>query len=195
MSNREALYRGLSHAAWGYFLLHFDFNLGPVSILPRFGGYLLLLSAIKKLSSERRDLALLRPLCILLAVWNTADWLFSWVGADLDGLVPPLDVLIAVAGLYFHFQFLTDMAALAEAHQPEGDNLNQRLLHRRTAYVVLTTLASALLYLPGGRYGDAKTAAVIVLTVVLMIVAVLVMLGLFELRRIFREEQEEQPDV
>jgi len=195
MSDRETLYSGLSNAAWGYFLLHFDFNLGPVSILPRFAGYLLLLSAIKKLSGERRDLALLRSLCVLLAVWSAVDWLFSWVGADLDGLFPPLDILIAAAGLYFHFQFLTDMAALAETHQPEEDNLDRRILHRRTAYVVLTTLASALLYLPAGRYDDRRTAAVMVLTVVLMIVAVFIMLGLFELRRIFREEQEEQPDV
>ena len=64
--NRD-IYSGLSNAAWGYFFLHFDFNLNNVSIFPRFVGWLLLLSACKKLSGERRDLALLRPLAVLLA--------------------------------------------------------------------------------------------------------------------------------
>ena len=31
MDNREKLYSGLSKAAWGYFLLNFDINLGTVS--------------------------------------------------------------------------------------------------------------------------------------------------------------------
>ena len=37
--NRETVYRGLSNAAWGYFFLHIDFNLGvnqtSVNVLPR----------------------------------------------------------------------------------------------------------------------------------------------------------------
>ncbi|MDE6998163.1 MAG: hypothetical protein K2P04_09875, partial [Oscillospiraceae bacterium] len=70
MTDRENLYKGLSHAAWGYFFLNFDFYLGTVSIFPRFAGYLLFLSTIGKLAGERRDLLLLRPLCVLLAVWN-----------------------------------------------------------------------------------------------------------------------------
>ena len=50
MTDRETLYSGLSNAAWGYFLLHFNFNLGfngvRINILPEFAGFLLLLSAI-----------------------------------------------------------------------------------------------------------------------------------------------------
>lgn len=192
MDNQETLYRGLSNAAWGYFLLHVDFNLGTVSILPRFAGYLLLLSAIRKLSGERRDLSLLRPLCVLLAVWSGIDWLFSWAGADLSGMLPPVDVLVSVAGLYFHFQFLTDMAALAETCQAEGDNLDQRLLNRRTAYTVLTTAALVGLRLPVGRYEDEKIVVGMALVLVLLVVALFIMGGLFELRRCFREQEKNQ---
>lgn len=197
MADRETLYRGLSHAAWGYFFLHFDFNLNNVSIFPRFVGFLLLLSAINKLSGERRDLALLRSLCILLSVTNGVDWLCSWVGADPSGLFPPLDMVILVAGLYFHFQFLTDMAALAEQHQPEEDNLDQRLIHRRTAYIVLSTVAYVILYLPAGRgrYEEVRAVAVTALAVILLIVALFIMKGLFDLRRCFREEAEDQPEA
>lgn len=195
MTDWETMHRGLAHAAWGYFFLHFDFNLGTVSVLPRFVGYLLLLSAVGKLSVERRDLALLRPLCILLAVWNGVDWLCSWVGMDAGSLLLPLSLVIAAAGMYFHFQFLTDMAALAEAHQPEGGDLDQRLLRRRTAYIVLTTAASVLIYLPAGAFAGQRGAAVTVLTLILLAAAVLIMIGLFELRRVFGETGEEQPDV
>ena len=76
--DRETLYRGLSHAAWGYFFLHIHFKLNHVDILPAFAGWLLLLSACQKLSGARRDLALLRPLAVLMSVWNGADWLAAW---------------------------------------------------------------------------------------------------------------------
>ena len=193
MTDRETLYTGLSRAAWGYFLLHVDFNLGTVSILPAFAGYLMLLSACEKLSGERRDLALLRPLCILLAVWNGVGWLFSWVGADPGGLFPPLDVILTVANLYFHFQFLTDMAALAETYQPEEGDLDRRLRRRRTVYIVLLTAAFALLYLPAGRFQEQRAYVLVALAVVLVLTALFLMAGLFELRRCFRKEETNQP--
>lgn len=186
---RENLYEGLSNAAWGYFFLHIDFNFGTVSIFPRFVGFLLLLSAIGKLSGERRDLALLRPLCVLLAVWNGVDWLFSWAGADLDGIIPPLDLIIAAAGLYFHFQFLTDMAGLAGTYQPEGGNLDRRLLHRRTAYIVLVTAAALAGDLPARLWGRWLEWVMTGLAVAGVVVALFIMAGLFELRRIFRKEE------
>lgn len=189
-NERENLYNGLSNAAWGYFLLHVDFNLGTVSILPRFAGYLLLLSGIGRLSGERRDLALLRPLCILLAAWNGVDWLLSWTGADLGGLIPPLSPIIMAAVLYFHFQFLTDLAALATQYQPEGGGLDKRLLRRRTAYIVLLTVVQVILYLPAGPYEDVRGSVVTALAVVLLVVALFIMGGLFDLRRLFRKPGE-----
>lgn len=185
--DREVLYRGLSHGAWGYFFLHFDFNLGTVSIFPRFAGFLLLLSAINKLSGERRDLSLLRPLAALLAAWNGLDWLASWAGGDIDGHILFLDLMMTVANLYFHFQFLTDMAALAGQYQPAGDDLDRRLRRRRTAYVVLTTVIALILNLPEGLLGDWQRWMAMGMAVIACIVAVFVMTGLFGLRRCFRE--------
>lgn len=191
-SERENLYRGLTRVAWGYFLLHVDFNVGTVSVLPAFAGYLLL---IRVLSGERRDLALLRPLCILLAAWNGVNWLLSWAGTSLNGRCPPLDLIISAAGLYFHFQFLTDMAALAETYQPEGSDLNRKLLRRRTVYLVLTTAAQVILYLPAGWYEDQREFMVGALAVVLLAATLFIMMGLFELRRLFREDAENRPVV
>lgn len=189
MTDREKLYHGLSQAAWGYFFLSFDVNLNNVSVLPRFVGWLLLMSAIGKLSEERRDLALLRPLCVLLAVWDGVDWLLSWGGGDLDGTILFLELLVAVAGLYFHFQFLTDMAALAERYQPEGEGLDQRLRRRRTAYLVLTTAVTLTGDLAQRFPGELWLWAIGCLGIAGCVSALMVMVSLFQLRRFAREGQ------
>ena len=191
----RSIYDGLSHAAWGYFFLPFDFSLNNVSIFPRFVGWLLLLSACAKLSGQRRNLALLRPLAILLAAWHALDWLLSWGGADVTGHILFFDLLTAVAGLYFHFQFLTDMAALAARYQPDGAGLDGKLRRRRTVYVVLITLVALLgdfgllVELPE-HLGEWLAMGMVVTA---LIAAFLIMAALFRLRRFFREGETEQP--
>lgn len=196
MTDRETMYQGLSHAAWGYFFLNFDFNLGTVSIFPRFVGYILFYLAIGKLSGERRDLALLRPLCVLLGVWAGADWCMNWGGGTVDGHVLFLDLLTAAAGLYFQYQFLTDLAALAEAHRPAADNdLDRRLRSRRTAYILLVTVLSLFSTLLSPMLeADWRTVVVLGLAVIAMIASLLVMAALFELRKFFLGPQERDPE-
>lgn len=182
MDNRENLYSGLSKAAWGYFLLVFDINFGNVSILPSFAGCFLLYSALPYLAEEQRELMLLRPPCLLLAVWNLAGWLLSWFGAALYGKFIFLDLLAAAAGLYFHFQFLTDMAALAEKLQEPDSKLDCQLRKRRTLYMVLTALLQIVHYLPR-LTPELTTGLTFCLGLVYGIVAFLVMYALFRLRR------------
>lgn len=198
MTDYERLYTGLTHAAWGYFLLHFNFNLNfggsSINILPEFAGLLLLLSAVNKLSSERRDLALLRPLCILLAVWHGAKWGLAIIGLSLDDMrFVYLSLIVMAATLYFHFQFLTDMAALAEQYQPEGESLDRRIRSRRTALLVLTTagdlMGDAAQLLRNEYQAEMLAVAGVCLAVVLLIVAILIMVSLFQLRRFVRETE------
>ena len=187
MTDRSSLYKGLSCAAWGYLFLCLDFNLGNVSILPRFAGWLLFLSAIEKLKEERRDLALLQPLGVLMALWTGADWLASWAGRDVDGLFPPLDLVIAAAQLYFLFQFLTDLAALAETYHPEGRLLSRQILLCRTVQTVLVTLFSLAPYLPAGPSNDVTGVAVLILAAGYCILGLWLMISLFSLRRAFQD--------
>ena len=190
MTEQSTLYSGLSNATWGYFFLNFDINLGTVSIFPRFVGFLLFLSAIGKLSGARRELALLRPLCVLLAVWAAIDWLLSWTGGGVDGHILFLDLLVGAAGLYFHFQFLTDMAALAEQYQPEGGDLDARIRRRRTVYIVLITLIALASDLAPQRIITESDIALVALgatALIALITALFIMAALFELRRCFRE--------
>ena len=106
--DRGQRYRGLSQAAWGYFLLLLNFNLTfnntiSINLLPSFAGALLLLSATGSLSAERRDLKLLRPLCGLLAAWHLIDWVLNLVGLSVSGRFLYLDLAVGAASLYFHF--------------------------------------------------------------------------------------------
>ena len=207
MTDYERLYTGLSHAAWGYFLLHFYFNLNfdsvSINILPSFAGALLLLSAVDKLSAERRDLKLLRPLCMILAAWHLADWLLALAGTSLTGKILFLDLIFTAVLLYFHFQFLTDMAAIAEKYQPEEETLNRRILRRRTVLLVLATIADVAsglfqaadlgqmmkMEMPFGLL----TIALGVLLAVTLIVIVMIMFSLFQLRRYVRNWGEAEP--
>ena len=185
MTDRNTLYEGVSHAAWGYLFYYLDINLGTVSILPRFVGCLLLLSAIRCLSEERRDLALLRPFGILLTLWSGADWIASWMGRTLDEWFLPLNLVVSVASLYFHFQLFTDLAALAAAYQQPGDNLDRRLLRWRTVHVALTTSAAlAAACLPAV---DIQIEYFIFLAVIAAPVALCLMAALFSLRKLFQE--------
>ena len=190
MTDREKLYSGLSNAAWGYFFLTFDFNLNNVSVLPRFVGFYLLFSAIGKLSGERRDLNLLRPLCILLTGWSGLDWLLSWLGGDVEGHILFLDLLVTVVTLYFHFQFLTDMAALSECCQPEDDNLASRIRGHRTAFTLLITVFGLMADLTPVLPWEWWAGMIGFGALITCIVALMIMLDLFHLRKLIRSEEE-----
>ena len=140
-NGREKLYLAIRHIAWGYVLLYLDINLATFNILPDWAGFLLILSALPALSDEIPSAALLRPFAILLAAWEGFEWLAKLfeasIGADLT--VPFLIVNVIV--LYFHFQLLTDLAALSEKH---GCPQTRRLLQLRT----VNTLISTALALP-----------------------------------------------
>lgn len=191
MTDRSSLYKGLSCAAWGFLFLNLDFNLGSVSILPRFAGWLLFLRAIDALKEARRDLALLRPLGLLLALWTGADWLASWAGRDVDGHFPPLDLVVSVAQLYFLFQFLTDLAALARAYcrEPEAADLGRKILLCRTVQTVLVTAIALSPYLlrPGWLPSGLMDGTVLILALAYALLGIALMLYLFHLRRAFQD--------
>lgn len=192
MTDRQTLYDALSKAAWGYFFLYFDINLGTISILPSFVGFLLFLSAIKLLKEERRDLELLRPLGTLLAAWHGIDWLFSCFGTTLDGRFPILDLIISLAAVYFHFQMLTDYAALAAQHQQPEQDLDRRLLKWRTRQTLLLTAMSLCAH-PLRFLTDLWEPTLMVLALAGFITSLCIMFTLFDIRRLFRKAPDQLP--
>ena len=199
--NHERLYRGVSHAAWAYFFLYFNINLGSINILPDFVCYLLLWSAIGCLEEEERDLTLLRPLCVVLGVWAGADWVFTLFQEPLDGQFPPVDLFLAVAAIYFHFQLFTDFAHLAARYQPQGEELDHSLLRLRTVHTLLLTAFAVLGYcfpngaqftFPGSSLPEGVAWFLLMgMALAAMLVALMLMFGLFSLRKYFRPTEEE----
>lgn len=174
--------KALSEAIWGYVFLYFNLNIGAVDLLPEFVGWILLLSAVRGLEGERRDLKLLRPFACVMIVLSVLEWLGSFLGLSVGGLFLPLDLVIAAVRLYFHFQFLTDCAALAWEYA--APVVRCRLLRWRTAQAVMHTVSMLLVcFLPGlEEWGSAVVA---VLAGANIVVVLCVMAALCALRRLF----------
>ena len=129
---------------------------------------------------------------VLLAVWTTLDWGASWMSGDIDGLFLPLDLLVAVAQLYFLFQFLTDRAGLAGAYLPEDDGrvLSRLILKLRTVQTILVTVFALIPYVTGWTPESFATGVVLVLGIVYCLLGLYLMMLLFTLRKYFKDEVE-----
>lgn len=169
---REKLCDGVKHIAWGYLLLYFNINLGTLNILPNWLGYILILGALPVISEAEKSAKLLRPLGILLALWEGVQWVSFFFGGTFDGYA--LEVIVAVVSLYFHFQLLTNLANVAAKYGcPEKD----RILKLRTVRTVIAT--AIMLPIPWEEY----MAGLAVTAIVGMIVTIWICSVLFSLRR------------
>ena len=137
MDDYNRLYNALSKVAWGYFFTYFNFNLNTVSITPNFVGYILIFLAIDILKDEVSEVALLKPLAVILILWHGVCWFASWGGMNLENETGFFSIITALVNLYFHFQLLTNLAAVAVRYQPEGMALDDNLLQYRTLMTVL----------------------------------------------------------
>ena len=77
---REELADAVKRIAWGYVLLHVNVNLGSLNILPNWLGYLLILGVLPMLGEREPSALLLRPLGILLALWEGVLWALTLFG-------------------------------------------------------------------------------------------------------------------
>ena len=182
MTDYHKLYSGISKAAWGYFFLYFNININNVSILPSFVGYLLFLSAINLLKEEERELSLLRTLGVIMALWTGAEWLASFVGLSLEGMWQFIDIIIGLANLYFHFQFLTNLASVAAKYQPEGYELDAKLLRYRTLQTVMLTAIEIMIHVQPWL-SEVWSVISIGMLLVYLIAGICLMKALFNLRK------------
>lgn len=182
MTNHQKLYSGISKAAWGYFFLYFNINFNNVSILPSFVGYLLFLSAINLLKDEERELSLLHTLAVIMALWTGVEWLASFVGLNLEGMWQFIDIIISLVNLYFHFQFLTNLASIAAKYQSEGYELDAKLLRYRTLQTVMLTAIEVIIRFQPWL-SEAWTVISICMLIVYLIAGICLMKALFDLRK------------
>lgn len=185
MTDRDILCRNIGKLGWGYCFLYFNLNMNGITLLPAFVGYLLFLSAIKVLQGEEPELALLRPLGLILACWNGICWLCSWVNVDVQ--ITVVDLLIRLVNLYFHFQLLTNLANLAGRYAL--DELSCRLLTCRSIHTVLLTVLILLEYLFQGMQ-EWSTWVTLGIALGYMVVAIVVLSAIFKLKNCLRPTSE-----
>lgn len=164
---REQIANAVKKIAWGYVLLHVNINLGSLNILPNWLGYVLMLGALPILGESEPSALLLRPLGILLALWEGLLWGLTLFGVSFDSTV--LNVIATALSLYFHFQLLTNLSELARQNDcPE----ERRILHLRTVRTLLITAFS--LPVPWRQYEGLTIVFVLInLVVALWICSVL----------------------
>lgn len=180
MNNRTQLAAAVKRIAWAYVLLHVHINLGTLDVLPDWAGDLMIVSALGVLAQEEPSAGLLKPFGIILAVWNGVKWIFALLGGSWDGGL--LGLIATVVSLYFHFQLLTNLAAVSEKYNcPQ----TKRILTLRTVQTVLTTILA--LPLPWEEWEQ----AMVLLLIVSLVVVIWICSVLFSLRRSLEEPVQE----
>ena len=138
----------LSRIAWAYVFLLIDFSMSvndfSINVLPGWIGFLLIFLALPSVEEQEPSASLLRPLVILLGLWEVIRWVGTLVtGSVFD--VPLLTLILSALSMYFHFQFLTNLSSIARAHGLLEDS--EKLLHLRTGLTLFTALVTILYFL------------------------------------------------
>lgn len=187
MTDYQKIYDGISKAIWGYFFLYFDINLGTISILPSFVGYILFLKAIDLLEEEERELSLLKTLGLFLVAWNVIEWLAKCVGYSFGNKWQFVTLIAGLLNMYFHFQFLTNIASIAIKHQEENCAYDKTLLSCRTIQTLMLTVflvVTNLSFIPE----DILIYPTFILAIIYIIVCIYIMATLNGLRKNLKTE-------
>lgn len=152
---RMQVHRALSLvvAAQVFFLI--DIRLGTLNILPDWAGYLLLWPAIKVLGQYARELELCRSLCLLLGIWDGLGWLLVILSRrELleGGEFQLVELVVTVAGIYFHFSLFTALAILAERYSIRP-SLDRKLRIYRNLALIIRVLGALKPYFPRLQQG------------------------------------------
>ena len=136
MEQKEQLSRALRKIFWAYILLYFDINLGTIDILPAWIGYIHFNQAINDcIEKEESSANLLKPICLILTIYRLIDWFVIMLGLEMNIII--VREVFSVIALYFHFQFLTNLANVARKYECSIENT---LLALRTVHTVMMTI-------------------------------------------------------
>lgn len=125
----------VKQVAWAYIILHFDFHLGTLNVVPDWLGYTFIIHALADLREAEPSAELLRPLGILLGVVDGIGWFGEMLGFSMD--IPIIGIFVSIISLYFHFQLLTNLAEISELYKCSE---TKGILRLRTIRTLLMSL-------------------------------------------------------
>ncbi len=100
-----------------------------------------------------------------------------------------VDIIIGIVNIYFHFQLLTILASIAAKYQPDGYELDEKLLRYRTLQAVMLTALIIIGYFVKWLESVGMLASVCML-IVYLIAGILLMKALFGLRRCISSDND-----
>ena len=138
MNRFQTLARWTRIAAWGYLFLYLNLKINNWNLLPEWVGWVLLYFAVRGLKEEQPKLSLLEKFAAALGLWA----LLAWIPAlELPAWTAPASLAFSLMGMYFHFQFLTELSQIARRYEDSftRPGLAGGLLTARTWVVVIQT--------------------------------------------------------
>lgn len=191
MSKREEFAAAIKLAAWGYIFILFNINIGTLDLLPNWLGYIFLLVSAGKMANHIDGAKHLRVLAMILTASSAVDFveqLFSF--SILSGFYV-VSIIISVVGLYFHFEFLTYTADIAEKFAPEK---KKGIIISRNAYVILNCVTTVwVLFL--GELVEEYVYSTFLLIIAQFCVMIYICRSLFSLAKALRENAEENEEI
>ena len=192
MEQNKNLYSAITKIAWGYICILVNINIGSVNILPAFVGYILILDSLRLLKEKCKNIMLLRPLAIILIIWNIFTWLQTSFAIQSSTAIY-IGFIIEIIQLYFNFQLITELSRLATEYQGEAQHIDKALLTRRNIYTAVTTtyyLLSVVPYLITANTNifaivDGLTSFLFIIGIVTLIVGFMLIYTIFGLRKLF----------
>lgn len=206
MSENNSLISGISKIAWGFVFILFHLKINSIDLLPDFVGYILVAIGIGSLAENLGHLKLLRPLSIIIAIWTASVWftetltLTSITAGYMSTVMGYLSTAMGVVSLIFTIILLTDLSILAAKHQPEGKNLDRRLIVARNIYAVCYSVSIALSLSVLMTFNKApefltglSMGLSLVMGIAMLVTMIIILVSLFTLRKFITEAELKPP--
>lgn len=134
------LYVGaLYQIIFGFIFIVFDIRIQTTHFLPDWIGYYLFYKAIDGIGEYEESAKLLRPLIIILGVYNGIIWILMIINVSIESF-DMLQLFMNIISIYIQFQLLTNISNIALSHHFEKESKRLNIL--RTMNVISVTFVS-----------------------------------------------------
>ena len=184
--NIDDICSAVKKIAWGFLLILLDFNVMTVNVLPDWIGYIIVVSSLGAVISDEDALRKLRPVGIILVVWNIIEWVAGIFGVGT--YLSFVAVIPIVLNIYYIWHLFGNLADIADNFAcPQSG----KFLGWRVAYIILTVISSVISYvslLMSG--GEIAYIGGLILLVPGLILVIFIMSVLFSFSRTLKEKSE-----
>lgn len=186
----KTLSSAIKKIAISYILIYLHINISVIDILPDWLGYFLIVSVLPVLSQKEKSAQLLKPFGIAIGIWNIVEWLLKIAGDELNFYV--ISLVFSIITIYFHFQLITNIAAL-----DIEETKQKRLLNLRTATVILHTVLTLSLLVPTIIDIDGEIYYYILMLMLIpqLVICFWISGELFKISKVLKEKEVELPEA